>query len=68
MVKKQFAIAGMHCVSCAMTIEGALEDVPGVKAARANYARQSADVEYDERKVSERQLVEAIEGAGYKVK
>ncbi len=55
----------MHCVGCAMTIDGALEDLPGVKWAKTNYARQIAEVEYDERKVTDARLVEAIQLAGY---
>ncbi len=65
MTKKRFQIKGMHCVVCAMTIDGALEDLPGVKSAATNYARQVADVEFDERKVGEAQILAAIEQAGY---
>ncbi len=65
MTKKRFQIQGMHCVGCAMTVDGALEDLPGVKSATTNYARQVADVEYDERKVNEAQILAAIREAGY---
>ncbi len=64
-MKKRFQIRGMHCVGCAMTVDGALEDLPGVKSARTNYARQVAEVEYDERKVTGARLIEAIRAAGY---
>ncbi len=64
-MKKRFQIQGMHCVGCAMTVDGALEDLPGVKWAKTNYARQIAEVEYDERKVDDAQLIEAIQTAGY---
>ncbi|MHB8626429.1 MAG: heavy-metal-associated domain-containing protein [Aggregatilineales bacterium] len=66
MIKKRFQIQGMHCVGCAMTIDGAVEDLPGVKSATTNYARQVAEVEYDEQKVTEAQIVAAIQAAGYK--
>lgn len=65
MTKKRFQIQGMHCVGCAMTVDGALEDVPGVQSATTNYARQVVDVEYDEHKVSDEQIVEAVQAAGY---
>lgn len=65
MIKRRFQIQGMHCVGCAMTVDGALEDLSGVKSASTNYARQIAEVEYDERKVTESQIIEAIQGAGY---
>jgi Cu+-exporting ATPase len=66
MTKKRFQIQGMHCVGCAMTVDGALEDLPGVKSASTNYARQIADVEYDEKQITEAQMIAAIEQAGYK--
>lgn len=66
MVKKRFQIQGMHCVGCAMTVDGVVEDLPGVKSATTNYARQVADVEYDENKVTDAQIIAAIQDAGYK--
>ena len=66
MTKKRFQIQGMHCVGCAMTVDGAVEDLPGVKSATTNYARQVADVEYDEKKVTDTQIITAIQDAGYK--
>lgn len=65
MVKKRFQVDGMKCVGCTMVVEGALEDLQGVKSASANYAKQYADVEYDETKVSEQDFAEAIAEAGY---
>ena len=66
MTKKRFQVQGMHCVGCAMTVDSALEDLPGVKSASANYARQIVDVEYDEARLTEAQIVAAVEQAGYK--
>lgn len=66
MTRKRFQIQGMHCVGCAMTVDGAIEDLPGVKSASTHYARQTADVEYDENKVTEAQIITAVEQAGYK--
>lgn len=68
MVKQRFQIQGMHCVGCAMTVDGAVEDLSGVKSATTNYARQTADVEYDESKVTEMQIMAAIKDAGYTAK
>lgn len=68
MTKKKFQIQGMHCVGCAMTVDGAVEDLPGVKSATTHYARQVAEVEYDEEQVTEAQIADAIQAAGYAVK
>lgn len=48
-----------------MVIEGDLEDI-GVTA-RANYAKQTADVTFDEKKVSIDQIKGVIQKAGYTV-
>lgn len=65
MIKQQFKIQGMHCVGCAMTIDGAVEDLPGVKSASTNYKRAVAVVEYDEKKVTTAEILQAIQDAGY---
>ncbi len=65
MTKQRFQIQSMHCVGCAMTVDGALEDLPGVKSATTNYARQTAEVEYDEQKVTEAQIINAVREVGY---
>jgi len=65
MIKKQFRVQGMHCVGCAMTVDGALEDLAGVKSASTSYAKQVVDVVYDETKVNEKALIDAVNKAGY---
>jgi P-type Cu+ transporter len=66
MTRKQFRIEGMHCVGCAMTIDSALEDLHGVVSASTSYAKQIANVVYDDSKVTEEQVVEAVREAGYR--
>jgi copper ion binding protein len=68
MIKQRFAISGMHCTGCVMAVEGAIEDLSGVKSANANYAKQTADVEYDEGRVSIEAIVAAVAEAGYEAK
>lgn len=58
-------LTGMHCGSCAMMIQMSLEDVPGVKSAKAEYATGVADVTYDSDVVSTDALVAAVVAAGY---
>lgn len=57
-------IEGMHCTSCAMSIDGELEDM-GVKESNTNYAKSEAKVTFDESKISEESIVEAIKNLGY---
>ncbi len=65
MIKKLFKISGMHCISCAMNIDGELEDTAGVKSSCTNYAKSQTEVEFDENKVSDKQIKNIIEKTGY---
>ena len=58
-------ITGMHCTSCAMNIDGELEDTEGIKVSNTNYAKQETEVEYDEEKVKVDDIVRIIEKTGY---
>lgn len=58
-------IQGMHCASCAVTIEKDLAAVSGVASAHANFAMERATVEYDEARVTPEILAETIKKTGY---
>ncbi len=60
-------IGGMHCATCALTIKESLEEVPGVKEAKVNFALGKATVDYDSTLASRSMLAAAVEKAGYKV-
>lgn len=64
MKKEQFPVLGMHCVSCALTIERALKNIEGVKNASVNFATEKVSVEYDDGLEKEK-LREAVKQAGY---
>ncbi len=64
----QLAIQGMHCASCVVTIEEALQRTRGVVAASVNPATQQAHVVYLPGLVDRGGLTRAIEGAGYNVR
>lgn len=66
MQKKKFKIEGMHCTSCAINIDGELEEMDGIKSSSTSYAKQETEVEYDEEKISDKKIIEAIKKAGYK--
>ena len=67
MTKKTFKIGGMHCASCAGTIERVLGKTAGVHSASVNFAAESALVEFDESVVSEPDLAKAVESVGYRL-
>ena len=60
-------IKNMHCSSCSMLIEFALQMTPGVVHARVSLGPNAADVEYDPEKVDFDGIRQAIEQAGYHV-
>lgn len=66
MVKKKFKITGMHCSSCAITIDMDLEDLNGVASAKTSYARAETEVEFDSDKLDHQKIVEVIKKSGYK--
>lgn len=59
-------ISGMHCASCATSIENSLKKVPGVENANVNFASEKATITYDCDKVSEAKLIQAVKKVGYK--
>lgn len=65
MVKKKFKIKGMHCSSCAMLIDGDLEELEGVKISKTSYAKEETEVEFDQDKVEVTLILETIEKSGY---
>lgn len=60
-----FSIMGMHCASCARTIEKALHQVPGVQSAEVNFAQRTAHVT-GSAKLND--LFVAVKTAGYEAK
>ncbi|MCX5751073.1 MAG: heavy metal translocating P-type ATPase [Candidatus Saganbacteria bacterium] len=60
-------ISGMHCASCAESIENALKKHKGVKKASVNFASEKALVEYDSSITDIIPLEKIIEATGYKV-
>lgn len=64
--KIQLKIAGMHCATCARTIEKALNRLEGVKAT-VNFATETAYIEFDPAQISLPQIERAVKGSGYEI-
>ncbi|MDO8638674.1 MAG: heavy metal translocating P-type ATPase [Candidatus Daviesbacteria bacterium] len=64
--KKTFPIKGMHCASCVRVIEKALSSVEGVSEANVNLANETATINYDPQKVTDKDLASAVANVGYK--
>jgi sulfite exporter TauE/SafE/copper chaperone CopZ len=64
-MKKTYKIKGMTCNSCAMLIEKSLKNK--VNSAHASFSKEEVEVDFNEDKVSEKEIIKAIEKAGYEV-
>lgn len=62
-----FKIKGMHCISCAMKIDGDLEETKGVISASTSYAKSEVQVIFDSKTVGKESLINVIKNAGYEI-
>ncbi len=65
--RTELKIGGMHCATCAATIEKSLSHLAGVTGARVSFANETATVEYDSAKLKLADLEKAVADAGYRV-
>ncbi len=63
MVKKIFTIKGMHCNSCARIIENKLKS--RVNSISVSYAKETAEIDFDESKITYEAICAIIEKLGY---
>lgn len=67
MTNKTIKVEGMTCGHCKSSVEGALNKIEGVSSAEVNLEDNQVAVEYDESKVSDNDMSNAIEDQGYDV-
>ena len=65
MKKEKYVVTGMSCSACSSRVEKAVSKLDGMQKASVNLLTNSMQVEYDESKLSEQQIVKAVEDAGY---
>ncbi|MDY6788652.1 MAG: HAD-IC family P-type ATPase, partial [Candidatus Nanohaloarchaea archaeon] len=63
-MRTELKIKGMHCASCAVTIEDELSSLEGVSSVNVNFASDTAVVEHSE-SLSRAEMVKAVDRAGY---
>ncbi len=63
----ELKIRGMHCATCAITIEKSLSALEHVSGVTVNYGTDSAHIEYDPEKVTVREIEKAVRDAGYEL-
>lgn len=65
--KAKLKISGMTCASCVTTLEKSLSNLNDVINVKVNLGKESADVEYDPKKLQLSDLEKAVTDAGYRV-
>lgn len=63
---RTFRVDGMHCTSCAMTIDWEVEEVAGVKESKTSYADALTTVSYDPAIATAEAIADAIARAGFR--
>ena len=66
-VKEDIPVQGLDCVDCAQLLEKAVCKLTGVAGAQADFIKSNLRVEYAPEQVQPREIIQAIEGAGYAV-
>jgi len=59
-------LSGLHCTSCAVNIDLALEDLPSVKS-QTSYAKSETKIEYDPSQTTLDLIHFTIRDLGYKI-
>ena len=64
-MKKKYSITGMSCAACSAGIERTVKKLGGVSACAVSLMGECMDVTFDEKILSEAQIVGAVTGLGY---
>ena len=59
---------GMHCPSCEMLVKDSLEELDGVKKVNVSHESGIVEVDFDESKTKQKEIIRIVEDEGYKVK
>ena len=65
MSKVTLSLSGMHCASCANSIQSATRSISGVASSNVNFATEEVAVEFDDKKTSASAIQKVIKDIGY---
>ena len=65
MQKRQFEVTGMSCSACSARVSSCVNALSGVHKADVNLLTRSMTVVYDEQVLQDRDIIHAVETAGY---
>ena len=66
-MRKTYTIPNMSCPMCVMHLEALEDELQGVLSVRANYKKQRMEVEFDEARISEQEICQAVVELGYQI-
>lgn len=67
-MKQTFLVPEIHCSSCVMLLETMEDGYDGIKEVKVDLGKRTAEVEFDEDKLSVEDVINAIEeSSGYEV-
>ena len=62
---KKFKVTGMTCAACVRVVEKAVSSIDGVISVSVNLATEGMNVEYDDKRLGEEDIIKAVEKRGY---
>lgn len=68
MSNESLQIEGMTCTACANRIERSVKKLEGIEDANVNFATETLTVKYNDSKVNNKEIENAVEKAGYSIK
>jgi copper chaperone CopZ len=67
LTRDEFVVRDVHCALCAATLEKAIAQIEGVVHAQVDPVLGRTRLDYDRNVVSEDELEDAVEAAGYEI-
>ncbi len=64
-MKQTFLVTGMTCSACSAHVEKSVNKLDAVEKANVNLLAERMQVIYDEERITEKEIIEAVEKAGY---
>lgn len=64
-MKEKYRITGMTCSACSSFVENSVKKIDGVEHVEVNLLSQSMNVDYDESKVDQSKIINAVTSGGY---
>ena len=64
-MKQRFDVTGMSCTACSSHVERAVSALAGVSSVTVDLMQNRMLVEYDDSKLSEAEVCQAVAAAGY---